>query len=266
MGERWSVERVIDWQDRCGWLFGCNFTPSTAGNQIEMWSADSFDVETIERELGWARDLGMNVVRVYLHDLLWGDDSVGLIDRIDRFLEIAARFDIRMMPVLFDGVWNPSPALGKQPEPVPGVHNSMWVQSPGSTVLYDESLWDGLRPYVDGMLSRFGDDDRIVMWDLFNEPDQLDLDTIVAGTRDAKQVAATGLVARVFDWARSVNPSQPLTVGLWEYEDDVPVDHELNRLILSRSDVVSFHCYAPEPALRTVIGSLAAHGRPLVCT
>ncbi len=266
MGERWSVERVIDWQDRCGWLFGCNFTPSTAGNQIEMWSADSFDVETIERELGWARDLGMNVVRVYLHDLLWGDDSAGLIDRVDRFLEIAARFDIRMMPVLFDGVWNPSPALGKQPEPVRGVHNSMWVQSPGSTVLYDESLWDGLRPYVDGMLSRFGDDDRIVMWDLFNEPDQLDLDTIVAGTRDAKQVAATGLVARVFDWARSVNPSQPLTVGLWEYEDDVPVDHELNRLILSRSDVVSFHCYAPEPALRTVIGSLAAHGRPLVCT
>ena len=92
------------------------------------------------------------------------------------------------------------------------------------------------------------------------------LDTIVAGTRDAKQVAAVGLVARVFDWAQDIGPSQPLTAGLWEYENDVPVDHELNRLILSRSDVVSFHCYAPEPTLRTVIGSLAAGGRPLVCT
>ena len=68
---RWAKERARRWYDETGWLLGCNFVPSTAGNQLEMWQADTWDAATIDRELGWAERLGMNSVRVFLHDLLW---------------------------------------------------------------------------------------------------------------------------------------------------------------------------------------------------
>ena len=114
---------------------GCNFTPSTAGNQLEMWQAATFDPETIDRELGWAAGLGMNAIRVYLHDLVFDADGDAFLERIDRVLDLADGHGIRAMPVLFDGVWHPRPQLGPQPEPKPNLHNSMWVQGPGSEVL-----------------------------------------------------------------------------------------------------------------------------------
>ena len=267
MTERWDVERAARWGERVGWLVGCNFSPSTAGNQLEMWQAATYDPETIDRELRWATGLGMNAVRVYLHDLLWVDDADGFLGRMDEVLTFAAGHGIGMIPVLFDGVWHPRPALGPQPEPRPRLHNSMWVQSPGAGVLYDRSQWESLRPYVDGVLRRFAADDRVLAWDLFNEPDQMDIDTIRAGSRDGKADLATDLVETVFGWARTVDPSQPLTAGVWEYDDEHrPVDNRLNQVMLDHSDVISFHCYDPEPELRSVIAALEQHGRPLVCT
>ena len=264
---RWSVERAADWQQSAGWLLGCNFAPSTAGNQLELWQEASFDASTIDRELGWAGELGMNVVRVYLHDLVYQADGDRYLDRIDAFLTIAANHGIGAVPVLFDGVWHPRPKLGPQPDPTPGRHNAIWVQGPGSEVLYSPERWDELEPYVTATLRRFADDARIVAWDLFNEPDQMDRDTLRIGSRDAKAEAATGLLDRVFDWARAVAPSQPLTVGLWEYDDERrPLDNAINSLILRRSDVISFHCYEPLEQLSAVIDALQAHGRPLLCT
>lgn len=264
---RWDPERAAQWRRDAGWRVGCNFTPSTAGNQLEMWQPGTFDPGTIDRELGWAAGLGMNTVRVYLHDIAYRDDPGGFLDRVDMVLSAAHAHGIAMVPVLFDGVWNPWPRAGRQPEPVPRRHNSVWVQGPGTDIMFDESRWDSLRPYVQGVLSRFVGDSRVLAWDLFNEPDQVDTVTLRAGTRAAKIAAATRLVGRVFDWARETDPSQPLTVGLWEYaEDGRPSDNSLNALVLDRSDVVSFHCYEPEERLRTVIRGLRSHGRPLVCT
>jgi hypothetical protein len=265
--QRWSTERAARWQTDVGWLVGCNFTPSTAGNQLEMWQSESFDPETIDRELGWASDLGMNVVRVYLHDLLFEADGNAFLARIDEVLAIAHRHGIGMMPVLFDGVWHPKPKLGAQPDPVPRLHNSIWVQSPGNAILQDRSQWPALKPYVTGVLSRFAADERIIAWDLFNEPDQIDQITIAGGSRDEKAAAATELLVCVFDWAREVDPSQPLTAGVWEYDSDHrPVDNPINAVMLERSDVITFHCYEPRAALEAVIQALSAHGRPLVCT
>jgi hypothetical protein len=142
----------------------------------------------------------------------------------------------------------------------------MWVQSPGAAVLHDHHSWLSLVPYVENVMARFADDPRVLAWDLFNEPDQLDLNTIVAGSRDAKSEAATALVREVFAWARGVNPSQPLTVGLWEYDECVPAATELNDTILNESDVVTFHCYLPRDQLTAVIAELQKSRRPLVCT
>ncbi len=92
----------------------------------------TFDPKRIDLELGWAQSLGMTTMRVFLHDLLWQQDSAGFKKRIDTFLTIADKHHIKPLFVLFDSCWDPNPKLGQQHAPTPGVHNSGWVQSPGA--------------------------------------------------------------------------------------------------------------------------------------
>jgi len=249
MSRRWSQERAWEWYSGHRWLVGCNFTPSTAVNQLEMWQADTFDPVTIERELGWAGDLGFNTVRVYLHDLVWENDAEGFIDRINQFLGIASSKGIKPMFVFFDDCWNSVFLPGKQPEPKPGVHNSWWVQSPGTGKVLDPSTWGPLEGYVKGVLSAFGGDDRVLMWDLYNEPGNNDL-----GKK------SLGLLKEIFRWARDVNPSQPISVGVWFSNDD------LNEFQLSNSDIVTFHDYHDATHLEEQISRLREHGLPMICT
>jgi hypothetical protein len=249
MREKWTAEQAWDWYKRQPWMVGCNFTPSTAINQLEMWQADTFDPATVERELGWAEAIGFNTVRVYLHDLLWEQDAPGFVGRVDQFLNIASGKGIAPIFVIFDDCWNQDFALGKQPEPKPGVHNSGWVQSPGSRVVKDASQWGRLKVYVQGLLSVFGRDPRIRMWDLYNEP----------GNNNLKE-QSLGLAQAVFEWAREVDPQQPLTMGIW-FENE-----PLNAFQLEASDVISFHDYNPLDHLKRSIADLKPLGRPMVCT
>jgi len=273
MSNRWTIERANDWYADQPWLVGCNFTPSTASNQLEMWQAETFDPETIERELRWASEIGMNTVRVFLHDLVWEDDAKGFKKRIDRFLAIADSVGIRTMLVLFDDCWYP-PVPGPQADPVPGVHNSRWAQSPGHRVVKDRSQWPRLEAYVKDVVQSFGQDGRVCIWDLYNEPGNAFLP--LAATRGARRNVlaiwrairhlilpspTVALLRATFEWARSVDPIQPLTAGLW-----VP-NLWLNRLQLAESDVISFHQYESQRRLEERIEALQTeHGRPVLCT
>ncbi|MFN8018726.1 MAG: cellulase family glycosylhydrolase [Acidimicrobiales bacterium] len=264
---RWSVEQASAWGDRVGWLLGSNFTPSTAGNQLELWQAATFDPATIDRELGWAAEVvGMNSIRLFLHDLAWLVDPTGFLDRLDRVLDLAAGHGISTMPVLFDGIWDPDPRPGPQRLPRPGIHNSTWVQGPGAAVLADRTRWPSLRDYVDAVVGRFGGDERVVAWDLFNEPDS---PNPAWAHRDParKRELVADLVEQVWDWAVDVGPDQPLTVGVYESPHRHPERaSRVARTALERSDVISFHSYAAADGLRQAIQGLRAHGRPLVCT
>lgn len=270
---RWSESRARQWYDALPWLVGCNFTPSTAANQLEMWQADTFDPETIERELGWAADLGFNTARVFLHDLAWTVDPVGFKDRLDRFLALASARGIRVMLVVFDDCWHPDPRPGPQPAPVPGVHNSRWLQSPGDRVARDPSQWGRLEEYVRDLLGSFGDDERVLVWDLYNEPGNTFLPTtsrpwpIKAFKLPALFLhhlvwpsPTLPLLRATFEWARAVGPTQPLTAGVWLK------NRGLNRFQLGASDVISFHHYGKPKALERWIRKLSRHGRPLLCT
>jgi len=248
-GGRWSMEKANRWYEAQPWLVGCNFIPSTAINQLEMWQEDTFDPETIDRELGWAASVGLNSVRVYLHDLAWDIDPEGFKTRIKRFLAIAEGHGIRPAFVLFDDCWNEDPKAGKQPEPVPGVHNSGWLQSPGKKVVNDPGEWSRLEQYVQDVVGSFADDQRIVFWDLYNEPGNSD-----QGTKSLP------LLRKTFEWTRAANPSQPLTVGVWFG------NRELNEFQLAASDIVTFHNYSDEQSLTRQIASLKKHGRPVICT
>jgi hypothetical protein len=266
--ERWTAEQANKWYDAQPWLVGCNFGPNTAINQLEMWQAETFDPESIDRELGWAASLGMNTVRVFLHDVPWKDDRDGFLSRVDKFLELSAKHKIRPMVVFFDGVWDPDPQSGPQRRPRTGVHNSGWVQSPGRVVLVDPAKQDALKPYVQDVLKRYGQDDRILVWDVFNEPDNPNTNSYGPLELKNKDEVADRLVRKSFEWAREVGPRQPLTVGLWRgAEWDQPDKLNLvHKAALELSDVISFHDYGKPEALNARIAQLRKTGRPLFCT
>ncbi len=246
---RWSPEKATAWYAEQPWLVGCNFIPSSAINELEMWQADTFDPATIDRELGYAEGIGMNVARVFLHNIPWEQDSAGFKKRIAEYLDIAGRHHVRTIFVLFDSCWNDEPKAGKQPAPKPGVHNSGWVRAPGTSRMFDSRTWAGLEGYTKGVIGAFADDPRVLAWDVFNEPSN-------SGYMDA----CVPLLEAVFRWAREVNPSQPLTCGMWN-------DHAMsNDVMLANSDIVTFHDYDPADRLESHIERLAETGRPLICT
>jgi endo-1,4-beta-mannosidase len=155
------------------WVIGSNYIPSDAVNSIEMWRIQTFDPKRIDLELGWAENLHMNTMRVFLHDLLWQENSTGFLARIDAFLSIAKKHHIQVIFVLFDSCWNPKPILGMQPPPLPGRHNSQWVQGPGLATLNNAGEYPRLKAYVQGVIKAFAQDSRVLAWDLWNEPDNL---------------------------------------------------------------------------------------------
>ena len=265
---QWSPERANEWYRQRGWIVGCNFSPSTAINQLEMWQPETFDPATIDRELGWAEQLGFNTVRVFLHNLLWAQDQKGFLKRMDQFLALAEKHHIGVIFVPLDAVWDPFPKLGKQHEPVPHVHNSGWVQSPGVEILSDPARHDELKGYVQGVMRRFKSDKRVVAWDVFNEPDNMNRPAYEKSEPANKPDMALLLLKKVFAWAREVNPKQPLTAGVWERghwgADDklLPIE----QVMLEQSDIISFHDYGGLEEMKGCIESLRRFHRPIVCT
>ncbi len=263
----WTAVRANAWYQKLPWLVGCNYTPRTAINQLEMWQQETFDPATIDQELGWAKSVGMNGLRVFLHDLCWQQDRVGFLGRIERFLDIADRHRMGTMFVFFDSVWHPFPRAGRQPEPEPGVHNSGWVQSPGVEILRDVAAFDRLEEYVRGVVRHFRTDQRVHAWDIWNEPDNNNPSS--RGCRDIpnKAEVVQPLIERAFGWARSARPTQPLTSGIWMGDwscEDTLKPHERTQLI--HSDVISFHCYGSPNQIAAKVEQLKRYGRPLLCT
>jgi hypothetical protein len=264
---RWPEKQANDWYGHQPWLVGSNFIPSTAINELEMWQADTFDLPTIDRELSWAEGLGMNTMRVFLHNLLWQQDSEGFLRRMNQFLQVADKHHIRIMFVLLDSVWDPHPKPGKQRDPRPHVHNSGWVQAPGAEILKDESRWNQeLKPYIVGVIGHFRDDRRVLIWDLMNEPDN-ENGSYRADELPNKAEVALRLLRQEWDWARSARPSQPLTSGVWQ--GDWSADDKLSEMAsfqLQNSDIITFHSYESSQEMKRRIDSLRRLRRPIVCT
>lgn len=232
---RWPAEKAAQWYAAQPWMIGCNFLPSTAVNDVEMWQAESFDPDTIGRELGFAHGLGFNTVRVFVNYAVWEADAAGLKQRFERFLSMADAQGLRVMPILFDDCFKPEPRVGRQEEPEPGIHNSQWVRSPGVRRVADKASWPKLEAYVKDMVGAFGQDRRVVIWDLYNEP--------------AK--SSQPLVEAAFQWARETSPGQPLA-SCWGAE---PL-----------SDLVNLHDYRALPALKKELERARQSGRPVIVT
>lgn len=259
--------KAADWYRHQAWPVGSNYVPASAINPLEMWQADTFQPGEIDKEFDWAQGLGMNTMRVFLHDLLWEQDPAGFQERMKQFLTIAAKHKIRPIFVLFDSCWDPYPKVGPQHPPIPGVHNSGWVQSPGRAALEDAGQYPRLKKYVQGVIGAFANDDRVLAWDLWNEPDNTN-DTAYGKVESKdKQRIVLALLPQVFAWARQIHPSQPLTSGIWKGDWSSPEKLDaMTKLQLKESDVISFHHYGwPEEFEQRIIW-LETYHRPLLCT
>ncbi|OXU16105.1 cellulase family glycosylhydrolase [Sedimentisphaera salicampi] len=254
---QWSVEKAKQWYSKQPWMVGCNFLPSTAINQIEMWQELTWDPETIDKELGWAQELGFNTVRVYLHDLVYEHEKEGFIKRIDEFLDICQKHGMRPLFVFFDDCHWAWPHMGVQPKPVPGVHNSGWKHSPGwfTTKAYEKGTVSKtekkkLEDYIKTILTEFSDDKRILGWDLYNEPGR-------SGNKPIK------LLKDTWQWAWDVRPSQPLTACVNGCAND-----QAKRINAKNSDIYSFHSYHNPKGTQKQIefAKKDSSGRPIFCT
>ena len=272
--ERWSQAKADAWYAKQPWLFGSNYNPASAINQLEMFQAETFNPKEIDKELGWAEELGATTARVYLHDLLW-QDSTGFKKRLDQFLDIAAKHKIKPILVLFDSCWDPYPKLGKQKDPTPGVHNSGWLQSPGAAALTDVSQYPRLKTYVQGVVGAFAKDPRILLWDVWNEPDNTN-DSSYGKNKlnqepERKREIITRLLPDVFAWARAVNPTQPLSSATWIFSKDRDVSDPKNwsameKVQYENSDILTFHHYNGPEEFEQVIKQLKTQNRPMICT
>ena len=295
---KWTAERAWRWYGNQPWLVGSNFITSSAINQLEFWQEDTFDLDRIDKELSLSSSIGMNTQRVFLHDLLWEQDSIGFIKRIDQYLTISDKYGIKTMLVFFDGVWHPSPKLGKQPEPLINVHNSGWVQSPGAKLLRDTLAYYKLEKYVKGIVKYFSNDERVLIWDLYNEPGLLGIashdiskeraielykqvgieineenyptyNLKQIDDRTNKQFYTLKLLKKTVGWVREINPSQPITTGIYNWDSDwgnFEQLSELDQFILSSSDIISFHEYGDKASAIKRIDQLNNYNRPLMCT
>lgn len=260
---RWSEKKAARWYDRQPWYRGCDFIPSTAINQLEMWQADTFDPETIDRELGWAEDLGFNIMRVFLHHVAWEQDRDGFLQRMDKYLEISWSHGIKTMFVFMDDCWNPTALPGKQPEPKKGVHNSGWLQDPGDLLFRQDSdtfvedtaaVFSLLEAYVKDVLTRFKKDKRVAVWDLYNEPGG-------GGVHCPYREREKKFLPKVFLWASQVRPRQPLTAGIWS-----GALNEYNQWQIANSDIITYHTYQPFDSHKEVVDTLSRYNRPMICT
>ncbi len=263
---RWSPEQANAWYDRQPWLMGANYVPSDAINQFEMFQDDTWNPALNDKELGLAESIGMNTIRVFLQDQLWEQSPKHFLKRLDEFLTIAAKHGIRPIFVLFDSCWDPRPRLGPQHPPTPGVHNSGWVQSPGAQGLMDPTYEPKLEAYVRGVVRKFAKDTRILAWDVWNEPDNLNASYM--STEDPHKVAdIERLLPKAFLWARLETPSQPVTSGVWDGNWSDPAKKTPTTSIqLAESDIITFHNYEWPEGFEARIRELMPLRRPIICT
>ena len=270
--DRWTENEARDWWRARPWVCGFNFLPSTAVNFIEMWHPETFDMATIGQELGWASEIGFNAIRVNLPFLGWRKDRDGLLDRLDRVMGAAANLGISTVPCLFDdcGFGGDEPHWGPQPDPLPGIHNSRAVASPGRLAVLDTTLHPLLVAYVGDIIATYRCDPRILFWDLYNEPgNRMNFTKTECSHFDAAlETHALPLMEGCFSVARAASPNAPLSVAAWTTplpESDVrPYQTEIDRSAFRHSDIITFHAYWNRKRVTQFIDCLEAFNRPMM--
>ena len=252
---RWTEDQANEWYSSQPWPCGFNYVPANAISYTEMWMPYCFDTAFIAKELVLAEDIGFNCLRVVLPFVVWEHDPDAFKARLTEFLEVCDNHGLKVMFTLFDDCAfgsderTKNPSYGKQPEVLEGWYANGWTASPGHDMVLDPTAYPRLEKYVKDIIFTFKDDERVWVWDLYNEP-----------TNGGLENASLPLVKKVFEWAREVDPSQPLTIAQWNRNG------ELNEIVHAKNDITTFHSYGNVNTVSEIIEQLESLGRPIINT
>jgi hypothetical protein len=265
---QWTPAEANEWYARQPWIMGTNYIQSNTVNQFDMFQPQYFDADRIDLEFKWAEDLGMNTVRVFLHDLLWKTDSGNLKRRMNKVLSLADDHKMKVIFVLFDSSGDPFPEAGAQRNPKPGVRDSLWAQSPGAKALTDPKQNERLLSYVKEVIAAFSIDKRVLAWDLWNQPDNLNPGTFGPSEPSNKLEKVLALLPQLFDYARAALPTQPITSSLWKGDDWSSLDKlsPFEKIQIQKSDIITFQNYVGPQEFEKRVKWLKSYGRPVICT
>ncbi len=263
----WTIEQAWDWQEKVGWLRGCNFIGSDCSSRIDMWQSykNEEHMQTAQRELSLCRDIGFNTVRLIVEFDVWLQERDSFLKILERYIALCARFGLKVMLVLANeaqlcrGEKYVPKTLGEQAYAL-GYHQGRFPLSEEQKALTPyhelerretrEKYLEMVREIVD----RYRADERVVCWNVYNEPG------ITIGIE-----RSLPLIQLLFDTVREIEPVQPLCSDVWYWKD---YDHlRPNDALSARlSDVISWHLY--QPLAKFVVGyeQLKRLNRPILLT
>jgi hypothetical protein len=147
-------------KDDYAWLQGFNYVPSYARNDIEFWR--DYDPAVIEREMGYAKRLGLNCVRPFLAWVVYRNDGEKFIRSIKHFVQTAYRNGICTIPVVWDSCFS-------EEEPLITADANKWFPNPGPMYL-GEKYREEQNRYNQALIDSMRDEPGLLMWDVHNEP------------------------------------------------------------------------------------------------
>jgi hypothetical protein len=178
------------------------------------------------KEIALAASLGLNSVRIFLPFYIWRVQHDAFIKHVDQFLDLLEKYNMTMMMILFNDCSVPKelykePDLGPQPEPVPGYFGGSPVTpfdddtQGGPKIGYNIDDEPSMKPvieqYVKEMGMRYGQDDRVLLWNVWNEPGN-----------SGRLSKSMPMMENVFKWLRECDVKQPLAADVWGAGADHP--------------------------------------------
>ncbi|MBO5270492.1 MAG: cellulase family glycosylhydrolase [Clostridia bacterium] len=270
MEQRWTKERVWEWYNARPWMRGCNYMSADCANRVDQWQALGFEERfcTTEQELRLMQETGFNTVRLILEYVVWKEEHDGFLERFDRYLSLCAKYGISCMIVLANDCMPPKterwkmPYVGEQTYDW-GYHGGKKHSQHGSHsgpaphfYLDDEESREDYFRMVREIVSLYRNDERICIWDVYNEP----------GNSRREDITLPNL-KRMFETVREIDPVQPLTAGVFRMKGDesIPLS-AVEQYALDHSDIVSYHFYRGYEEHIRVIRRLKKEGRPILNT
>lgn len=267
---QWTKEKAWAWYNARPWLRGCNYMSADCANRVDQWQEYGFEerFETTRKELALMQQTGFNTVRLILEYIVWEQEHDGFMERFERYIELCHSFGISCMITLANDcmqpkseLWRP-PYLGEQSYAwgyhggrIKSQHGVLTEPSP-HVYLDDPKTREGYFEMVKEIVTKYKDDERICMWDVYNEP----------GNARRQHVTMPNL-ERIFAICRRIDPSQPLTCAVWSMSPDPAKPlNAVEQYALDHSDIVSYHCYKNFNDHVQILSRLKKLGRPIVNT
>lgn len=265
---QWSNEKIWEWYNSRPWIRGCNYMSADCANGIDQWQEYQFEerFETTKKELALMSELGYNSIRIRPEFFVWEKEHDGFMERFERYIELAAQNGISCMVIFGNDCCPPKEEalnrlyLGEQHVDW-GYHGGRKVSQHGTFAGAGYSLLDDAEyaekhyEFVREIVEKYKNDERIIIWDVFNEP----------GNSKRNSMSLPHM-KKFFEIIRSIDPIQPLTVGIWSQTTELKNLTEAEKYGLENSDIVSYHNYGTYENNIQELKVLKKLGRPILNT